>query len=1313
MKFSGQKFFILLGFFLVPILFVGALLREPIVNRGLLRITMNIMKQRLGTSIKARTWKVDLSRFAVAIEGIEFEENKTKVFVDEFRAEFSPVFLLIGRVYLSRVWLNHVTLGGNLSFSKNLNSNNEFILENELKDLGESLVNAQSLLEKQKIGFDLLEISSFKIQSRQVNIADADLKIENYGKGHIKFEFVVEGLSGESFPNINRLFSSFVFYKDRKSAYLSIRRLSAELMNKKNLHTSFDLKGRLPGDLSLEVVSDLGELNKWLLAQANPKFNKWARANKMNGFVEVLTTGRFSGSSFQKGESSIRSKNLQFNDLTFAELSGDFGFDQKSWSILKANGRFKSTPFDLKAKNSFSAKDIQVENGKIRGNLQLDQLGLCALLRGVNIPECYLDLVMNGNIDLEGGVDPVKITPRVSLKFEPYTVYSEPDIGKGPQGRLLKTKVSELNGIFELREKNLDFNDLNLSFGNETIFNVQGNLKYSPTRLFLKVNNESGKFEDIITDFLNQSVSGLLKTQATIEYDFQRSRENGKTDVYADYLMKGLLVSDLPFGDLSGKLQYAKNILDFKPIARMGPGTLSVAGKIGRLDPSSLESMMSLHLKSNDYELLVPRKNTTPIFDAVSNFEAHIEGSLEKETKQPFGGFLNANLHSVSSFGIPFEKGTLKAYLDLNGLRIEKLDVFKGEKKATLNGFLGEKKSHVEFSSQDFPIRQIGYRPDVERLFNGGDVLTYGWWDQEKGWSLEAVCKQAKIGPSIFPDLKLSFASRRSTHSVKHEDYELSLVAGREMNIRYDSSSENLRASLKDEGILLALSLANKKENISDFLKTKGSFDVEWAPSSGKIKLNALDFQMSDRWSKEDRRILFLEKPSEITFKNSRFLGEASFVSGQKRFELNSQGSELRASGNVSVRLLDLFLPKVIRLVDGSVMLQSRWNPLSQQGVQASLSLSDVSLYLSFLGTELRSVKGNVGVNGSELKLSNLSGRSGEGTFELNGSMGMLGGGINLKSHTSVLPLRISPDLDLAVSGDFELKGKEQPYLLSGKARVEKGLLRKEFSEAALKMTILEKPWLIFDLPFELAQGFQIKNSLTDSFVTGQGQFLGNNLVPQVSGKFNVIKGTLLAKDNEFSLLFAKVDIPRDPNLDNLKVNVQASTLKNFQGVDYRIFMSADGDPANLKLNFRSEPSLGQKEVIALLSLGYIPKDQTLNGSNQGSSIAQGASAEAFQLLFGQALGKGIQKQTGFDVRVGTSSNLKQVDTIPKVTVYRKLNERMNATFGKSLDVSRPENNFKIDYKLMKNLNLTGVWENPEENQNSLGLDLRLEFEIK
>ena len=1297
MKFSGQKFFIFLGLFLVPILFVGALLREPIVNRGLLRITMNVMKQRLGTSIKARTWKVDLSHFAVAIEGIEFEENKTKIFVNELRAEFSPLFLMIGRVYLSRVWLDRVNVGGVLSFSKTLNSNKDFILENELKDFGDQIIKIQSLLDKQKLGFDLIEVGYLNVATKQIKIQEADLKVENFGVGHVKFEFVVEGLSGEGLPNINRLLSSVVFYKDRQSAYLSVRRLSAELMNKKNLHTSFELKGRLPGDLSLEVVSDLEELTKWLQGQSNKKLQDFAKQNKASGLVEVLTTGHFSGASFQKAETNLRAKKLSYNDMSFSELSGELEFDEKDWNILRAKGRFSPTPFDLKAKNSFSAKDIRVEKGQLKGSLELEQLGLCALLRGFHIPDCYLDLVMNGAIELEGGLDPVKITPRVSLTFDPYTVYSDPDVGKGPSGRLLKTKASSLSGVVELREKDLDFNDLNLSFGSETVLNVQGNLKYSPTRLFLKVKNESAKFEDILGDFLDQKVTGLLRAQSTIDYDFKRNSETGKTDVYADYLIKDLQVSDLPFGDLSGKLQFSKKILDFKPVARMGPGTLNIAGKIGRLDPSSQESLMSLQLKSNDYELLVPRSAKPPIFDAVSNFEARLEGSLEKETNRPFGGYLNANLHSLSTFGIPFEKGTLKAYLNLNGLKIEKLEAFKGDQKATLTGFLGEKKSHVEFSSQDFPIRHIGYHPEIERLFQSGELFSYGWWDQQKGWSVDAYCKQAKIGGSLFPELKLSFASRKSGQAQKNDDYTFSLVSGTEMNIQYDSSTEKLKARLKDDGILLGLSLANKKENISDFLKTKGDIDIDWASSEGKIKVNSLDFQMSDRWNKEERGILSLVKPSEITFRNSIFSGDAVFLSGNHRFELISQGPELVSKGNLSVRLLDLFLPKVVRLVDGNIFVNSRWNPSQQQGLQSRLLLSDVSLYLGFLGTELRAVKGNVGISGNDLRFSNLSGRSGEGTFDLNGTMGMLGGNIHLKTHTSVLPLRINHDLDLTVSGDFELKGSDQPYLLSGKGRVERGLLRKEFSDSNVKMAILEKPWVHFDLPFEIDQGFEIKNSLTDSFVTGQGMLLGNDLQPKVSGKFNVVKGTLLAKDNEFSLLFAKVDIPKETGLDSVKVNVQASTMKNYRGVDYRIFMTADGDPTDLKLNFRSEPSLAQKEVISLLSLGYIPQDQNMNTTNQGSSIAQGASAEAFQLLFGQALGKGIQKQTGFNVRVGTSSNLKQADTIPKVTVYRKLNERMSATFGKSLDVSRPENNFKIDYKLMKNLNLTGVWENPEE----------------
>ena len=258
----------------------------------------------------------------------------------------------------------------------------------------------------------------------------------------------------------------------------------------------------------------------------------------------------------------------------------------------------------------------------------------------------------------------------------------------------------------------------------------------------------------------------------------------------------------------------------------------------------------------------------------------------------------------------------------------------------------------------------------------------------------------------------------------------------------------------------------------------------------------------------------------------------------------------------------------------------------------------------------------------------------------------------------------------------------------------------------------LEKPLLIFDVPFQLSPNFQIKNTLTDSFVGGSGRLLGTDLAPVVTGRFDIVRGILLARENEFNLLYGRVDLPERPDVNPTNVNIQAWTPKNYQGIDYRIYLTAEGDPNDIRLIFRSEPNLAQRELISLLTLGYVPKDQP-NATSQGSTLAQSASAEAFQMMFGQALGRGIQKQTGFDVRVGTSANLKQEDTIPKVTVYRRLSDRMSATFGRSLDVSRPENNFKIDYRLLENLNLTGVWENPEERRHSLGLDLRLEFEIK
>ncbi len=1313
MKFSGQKFFILLGVFLIPILFVGALLREPVVNRGLLRMTLSILKKRVGTSLKAQTWKVDLSKFAVAVEGIEFKHEKIVVTAKELRAEFSPLFLLIGKVYLTKVWANEVLVSGHVDMPET--EEKPFHLENDLNAAADHMIKIQELMDEKKIGFELFQLSSLKVDTNLMKVKTVDFTIENYGRGHVKAEFVAEKILGtKRIPAIEKLQASAVLFKDRNSAFLSIRHLDAELQNKELLHTTLELKGRLPGDVSVDFVSDLSELRKWMSAQSVTKLSDLAQKNKFGGYFEVRGGGQLLGAGLKSAEVRTKGNSLVWNDFSLAKLESTLDVKEKDWKITKLTGSFHPTRLDPKAKNEFSGRDLIFTKERVSGELELNRMGLCALLRGVDVPDCQVDLVVNGKVQLAGTLSPFKLRPSVSLHTEAFEAYTDADIVKKSEridqpasGRLLKAKPAHVTGSLDIRDGEMDLIDVQAEFSDATKIEARGNIKFHPARLFLRIASEQAKLEDMVSDFLTISTKGLLKAEVSVDYDIRRLKEFGKTDFFADYLIRGFEVGGLPLGDASGKLHFLKKILEFKPTLRMGPGTLKVAGQIGRLDPNLNESQMSIYAEANEYEVLVPSsQGAAPIFDAVFNFESHLTGSLAAQSVRPFGGKIIASAHSLMSFGIPFDKGDLNAYVDLNGIKIEKLNAYKGDVRTELTGFLGPKNSRIDFSSDFVPIRQVGYIPEFERLAQGGELKASGWWDQNKGWLVQAQSKALKIGANTYPTVNLRF------EGDKDDGFFANIDSGDEIKIRYDSVEESFIGKIKDSGIFLSLILINKWERVPEFLKVQGDIDVAWGKRTGQIDIKSLDFQVTDRWSQEDRQLIKLEAPAKIIYQDESFRGNADFSSGYGPFQVKALGGDLSASGKLSVRLFDLFLPDFIRLVDGGADLDVRWTPKSKI-IKAKASLEKTTAYLPSLGTELRGVNGKLRFEANRIYFEEIQGRSGEsGDFVLRGDMSSDANALNLNTRLNLVSMRIGRDVELLVSGDFDLVGNKKPFLIRGKARVDKGLLRKDFSGSGISTAILEKPMISFDIPFEIISSFQVKNSLADAFVTGRGRLSGTDLAPIISGRFDVTKGMLLAKDNEFTVNFARVELPPDPDFSPMNVNVQASTLKNYQGIDYRIFLSAEGDPNNLKLNFRSEPSLAQKELIALLTLGYVPQEQVAGGS-QGATIAQSASAEAFQLLFGQALGKGIQKQTGFDVRVGTSANLKQQDTIPKVSVYRKLSDRVSATFGRSLDVSRPENNFKIDYRLLRNLNLTGVWENPEENRHSLGLDLRLEFEIK
>jgi hypothetical protein len=56
----------------------------------------------------------------------------------------------------------------------------------------------------------------------------------------------------------------------------------------------------------------------------------------------------------------------------------------------------------------------------------------------------------------------------------------------------------------------------------------------------------------------------------------------------------------------------------------------------------------------------------------------------------------------------------------------------------------------------------------------------------------------------------------------------------------------------------------------------------------------------------------------------------------------------------------------------------------------------------------------------------------------------------------------------------------------------------------------------------------------------------------------------------------------------------------------------------------------------------------------------------------------------------------------------------MTLTVGRNLDITSPENNVQVDYKLFNNVNLTGViQQGSQSEETSKGVDLRFRFEVK
>jgi translocation and assembly module TamB len=317
-------------------------------------------------------------------------------------------------------------------------------------------------------------------------------------------------------------------------------------------------------------------------------------------------------------------------------------------------------------------------------------------------------------------------------------------------------------------------------------------------------------------------------------------------------------------------------------------------------------------------------------------------------------------------------------------------------------------------------------------------------------------------------------------------------------------------------------------------------------------------------------------------------------------------------------------------------------------------------------------------------------------------------------------------------SADLILSGKWFPFLMSGTYRVSNGIFEREFTEETgngstsrqsvylpkiLRQSAFEP--LIFDIQILFERSFLVKNSMVEGAMQGNLQVKGSLSNPILLGRLQADKSTKLTfKDKVFNVQNGTIQFN---SLDEINPELYVSATSRIS--DYDINLLAQGPAKNLRdIRLTSVPPLSEQDIVSLLALGV-----TSTRMDQAVGSREQAAQTGYELgfaIFSQTVNKQFQDRLGLNVQFTSSFDSTRNISVPKMTVSRKISNKVNASLSRSLG-SEQSNEMKLQYLINQNVSAIGSYQdtsNPSSQGlatgeasrlNIFGLDLEFKKEFK
>ena len=407
----------------------------------------------------------------------------------------------------------------------------------------------------------------------------------------------------------------------------------------------------------------------------------------------------------------------------------------------------------------------------------------------------------------------------------------------------------------------------------------------------------------------------------------------------------------------------------------------------------------------------------------------------------------------------------------------------------------------------------------------------------------------------------------------------------------------------------------------------------------------------------------------------AQLAGESARVQGQVRAgtaHLTLDGTaplaaggplNLRAAGGVDLALLNPLISPAGRQAKGRVTLDARaTGTLGAPLLAGQVALAGGEVEDFTQGIRLTGLAGTMQLQGDEVMIQGITGRAGPGTVVLSGRVGALRPGMPVDLQVRMQEARaLASDLLTArLSGSVAVQGSvAQGLAVSGTVDVLRADIRvPEKLPASVQALNVIRPGqnqappsapavtVRLDLTIRAAQAIFVRGRGLDAEMAGRLHLAGSTAAPQVSGGFDLRRGTFSLAGTSLTFTKGRVSFEGTGLSDKLDPSLDFEATSTSAQVTATLMIG--GTASAPKITLTSVPQLPQDEVLSYLLFRTSVKDL---GPFQYAEIAA-ALAEVSGV--GGGMGdplNSVRKGLGLDrLTVGSTTNTAPVGAASNAT---------------------------------------------------------------